>query len=480
MTGLSPGRRLLWDSFDATMRERVEHLPFRGESGRKAALTLSGGMRGAGTGAEAKAALRRLGYTGPEKGGWLSAGVSGDVVPVSPPSSSGAITLGCWSFSPSADRTQCGNDCIDEMFDDSAGLCDDAFLDCGSPTRTVSSSSLDALSNAFFGDTSLGFVQGPRIRGTVEAEKELITAAWNLILQNMDLVKWAVCKATGDLGTTWRSGTAERAWLISRINGSLGVTVHVVNAVGTYMSVYGSSIIWVSRGGKFTHSMELWTGGTHQERLCAAVDLAATLFHELTHLAGFTYADFDDEECYQSYKIESAFRWALANRYPDTGCCEKLRKSYVYGCGSPIYAHYNECSSHDIGWDPSKSAWEVIVDALAFLADGARMVVGAVVGFILWGVEEVYEGAPEVLGRVVDWLVDLFDGFDNDGGGGGCCGCACNRCYEYCPSFFRNDCVCTPLIAMDHPAMMDCQLRCVKGMIEDGAELSSDATTVET
>jgi len=471
------------------MRERVEHLPFVGEDERRASWILFGETIGAGP--RSTAALARLGYTGMDGGIWRSRAPSDAVTALRPALPAGATTLGCWSFDPS-DRAGCENDCLAEMGDDSSGLCE-VFLDCGSATRTLSASELDALSDEVSGETSLGFKRGPRMVGAVEEEEALITAAWNLLLQNLDLVVWAVCKATGDVGTT------ELAHLLDRINGSGGrrVTVKVTDIAGSFMSLFGTSIIWVSRGGPFTNYMEMWTSGTDNERLCAALDFAATLFHELTHLAGYTYIDLGTA-CYVSYLIENAFRWSFAHRYSDaaTGCCDNLADDSVYGCGDPVYADFSACSSSGAEWEVSKGFWEAIGNIVGFVWNGIRLIVGGVIGAIRRGAEEVWgfvaglietlwgaiedgaeavvEWATDTWGRIVDWLGDLFGGSGGDGGG--CCYCACNHCYEYCPELFRNDCNCSPVVDWGDEAMMNCQARCVEGMMEEAEEPASAAT----
>ena len=61
---------------------------------------------------------------------------------------------------------------------------------------------------------------------------------------------------------------------------------------------------------------------------CALVDLAATILHELVHCCGREIDHDDtptcrgnhcdgDHECNKSYELENAFRWAMAQRFPD-------------------------------------------------------------------------------------------------------------------------------------------------------------------
>lgn len=487
VTGLSPAQRLLWDSFDATMREQVEHLPFRGEDERTASWMLSGGASRMGPGSTA--ALARLGYTGVEGRGWTSGEATDGPLLRGSPHPTGATTLGCWSFDPT-DRSGCEKDCIEEMADDSSGFCD-VFLDCGSATRTVSASELDALGDEVSGDTSLGFKHGPRIVGAVEGEEALITAAWNLLLQNLDLVVWAVCKTTGDVGTT------EFAHLLDRINGSGGrrVTVHVTDFPGGFMALFGTSIVWASRD-YLNDYMEMWTSGTDNERLCAALGLSAILVHELTHLAGYTYIDLG-KACYVSYLIGNVFQWALAQRYPSaaTECCENLAKDEVYGCGAAIHPEFSDCTSFHSGWEASKGVWESVVDVLAFVWDVIRLIVGGAVGAVHRAAEEIWDFIVDAIGTVseavkdgaeavVDWvaetwegLVDWIGGLFGGSGSGGCCGCSCEPCFNFCPDLWLDlGCSCTPKLDPDDERMMDCLIRCREEMMSHTGDPATTAS----
>ena len=497
-SGLSPDRRLLWDSFDTTMRERVEGMPLKGESVGRAVRVLSGRTSGAGTRAEAITALASLGYTDSGRDRWISSDALSDARAStsdsdsdSPPcpSPAGGTTLGCWPYDPSTSRSKCGTDCIDEMYADPYDLCDE-FLNCDAAVRTVSPSKLREMSEG------VKHERDPRIWGTVEEETALILAAWSLIVENIDLVKWAVCKATGETSPSIIAGTAARAALLARIYGlPTKITVHVVDVDGHFMSVFGTSIIWVSRKGEFTRSMELWANGAHEERLCAALDLAATLFHELTHIAGFSYADLDDSECYYSYMIESAFRWAIANRYPDSACCSNLACSFIYGCGSPKYANWSSCLAYNSGWDPDKSGWETFVGYVQMAADFLRGVIGATVGFVLnipewvvtglgialeWaaeGIAEAAEAVVEAVQKVIGWLESFFEG-TGGGSGSGCCDCSCEFCYQFCPGLWRQSpCSCVPSDTLD-AGMASCLVECAEARTAEGAELSEDSTTV--
>ena len=474
--GLSPEPRLLWDTLDTTLRERIEHVPFVGEDERVVARRMSGEQAASTLSMEA---LARLGYSGLAEPA-VAAGRASSPTALT---STGGATRGCWTFT--GETGGCSDDCADEMFEDVDGFCD-TFLSCDSATRSMTGVELDALAREVEGDESLGFKRGPRIKNATADEEALITAAWNLILANLDLVKWSVCKTTGSVSTT------EFSRLQDCINGKKPrrVTVRIVDFKGGFMAAYGTSIIWVGRDKDAFHGyLEMWTAGTDTERLCAALDLAASLLHEMTRLAGYTLWDFDlFGGCFSSYLIDNTFRWGLFHRYSGaaTGCCGKLAVDDVFGCGSPVYPDFNDCSSDGSASSMPGGLVDGFWGIFGFLWDVGRLAIGFTLGTIWRGIEEAWDlfiglvkdlwgFLGDAVDDVVDWLsskwrslLEWFGGIlGGDGGGGGCCSCQCNPCYEYCPDLYNNDCNCTAKKDADEDALLACTVRCTEGMMEE-------------
>jgi hypothetical protein len=479
-TLLTPERRLLWDAFDATLRERTE----------------------AGVFEEPESSLVRRRSKGEADGPRFTGGVFGllgyspisEPLPApSAPSSGGGERLGCWTFDRSF-RT-CVPDCLDEMAEDGAGPCD-GWLDCSDVQRELDAAALCKLASAIPSDESPGFVRGPRISGATSAAEELITAAWNLMLANLDLVAWAACKTTGSVDTN------EFADLLDCINGKglSRVTVRVLeieeNRFGSYHALYGTSIVWIAgNSDSFSNYVAMWSGGDEDTRACAALNFSSILLHDLTHLAGFSYIDLRDSKCYAAYLIQNAYRWGVLHRYPSASrpsCCDGLDDDDYYGCGTFYDPEYTcdttgSASCGDgggtylggggdvwrwvgLGWDLLR--WRiglyfglrhwVLTKAWDLFLEGAQRVLAALQR--AW--DDTTDWVAETWRDLIGWLGRLVDG-SLDGSGGGC-GCDCEECYTHCPELWEErGGTCTPLVESDHPAMMRCMADCGLGAVPD-------------
>jgi hypothetical protein len=473
----TPARRLAWDALDAGLRSR------RGEDRRRGfdEAVVMRGMRGAGSNrGHSFQGLDRFGY---------SPLAEADFRPMPLPAAGGATTLGCWSFDPGTDRSDCLLDCWDEMAETTGTSCD-VYLDCGRSSLTLSGAELDDLATGFRGDEDLGFKRGPRITGATESEEAFITAAWNLILANLDLVAWAVCKVEGSVDT------AEFGRLLDCLNGKLvnRVTIWVWDVGGTMLAVEGSGTIIVGRDGEvWTKLIEMWARGDDNTRLCACIIAAKAFLHEVTHLAGYTYADLWHEagNCYASIMIGNAFGWAMHHRYPHsvaTSCCNHLQQDSDFGCGRS--GGPDDCSIGAADWTDGyfhgggSSSGEV----LESIWNAIRWVIGVAVGAVRRALRElaqliadaaarawdaVTDWASDTWQKIVEWGGRLVTSLTIDGGGGGC-GCDCEPCYSYCPTLWRsigNSCI--PALELDHPAMTRCIAECGLGEL-DGKHLSTE------
>lgn len=156
-----------------------------------------------------------------------------------------------------------------------------------------------------------------------------------------------------------------------------------------------------------------------------------------------------------------------------------------------MFPDFDDCSSSGSSGNRPKRFWERAIDVHRFLWNIGRFLVEGGAGFArkvaewvwdkflelleivrdaagnAWG--QVTEWAGSTWGRIVDWAGGLLGGGDD----GGCCYCECNHCCDYCPDLFINDCTCTPTVEWDDPDMLECQARCVEGMMEDVTEPAS-------
>ena len=318
------------------------------------------------------------------------------------------------------------------MWDDPDGLCD-SFLNCSVGNLYPTGDDLDSLAEEVVGEAALGFVRGPRISNATSIEEALITAAWNILLSNMDLVVWAVCKATGSVSSS------AFANLINRLNGKSGYRVEIrvidIFGAGRIGALYGTNVIWVNHEWDvWENYLSMWSGGNDDERLCAAVNLAAVLLHETSHLAGYTYLDFWYSQldiCYESYMIGNAFGWAIHHRYPNSTkatCCLSNGGDWVYGCGNTTYPNLSGCGGSSGGGSGGGYFGGGGGDVLGLLWDLGLLAAG-------FGFSSVERGTiftVETVGKLLDALWQLLFGHD-DSSGGGCCSCECEECYSYCP-----------------------------------------------
>ncbi|RME27285.1 MAG: hypothetical protein D6798_04900 [Deltaproteobacteria bacterium] len=167
-------------------------------------------------------------------------------------------------------------------------------------------------------------------------ETDLLLKAWAILVQNTDLVKWAVCWITGNPG----AGDC----MVDRILGKgYKVSIQAKEGAGAFHTGWFRKIQIFVEGEHWADYVDIWScgAGASAEENCSAVDLSATLLHEITHVCNRAW--WDDEgagKCYTSYLIENAYRWAVFHRYRDlagSGCCADSKKDRVFGSSASEY-----------------------------------------------------------------------------------------------------------------------------------------------
>ena len=412
-TGLDPSRRMLWDTVVSAAAE---------------------GSRGARewTPAEVMGAMSGLPAA--------KAGARETMEMFSPGAGRGIRTptaltslQGCWSWTATAPCDQ--KDCRDSLEgdDETCGI----LLDCGEATRTVSEAVLAEMARECPTDSVPLSARGPKFKNARSEEKELIRAAWNYLLLNLDIVQWAICRVTGEVQDS------RSIALMRRLVGEwpYRVTVRVYNIEGDMFGLYGTGQIGIPRKGYYNDNLVAWTHGTHARRQCAAMDLAATLLHELMHLSGYTYIDIQPKRhCYDVYLADNLFRWALFHRYPGA-----TTSGYYCGCGSLSGDNLVGCNVGIGIWSvdgPGGSACDDAVGggvsggSAAWLWDALRWLFTESLAFITRAALGLLAKILGALGKIVTWFGGLFDGLGSGLGGGGGCGCACQPCYDHCPDLW--------------------------------------------
>jgi len=217
------------------------------------------------------------------------------------------------------------------------------------------------------------------VKNAHEDEEEILRTAWGILRRNPDLMAWSLCKGYKDRITNQVYGSVEVFGKVLYRNegrriarnyenikrklteglfertGARRISIHMHNTRtgGMFLEpkFQGSWIghgIWISR---FSRSWDrkyrrIWNEGeSDADRFCAAVDLAATLYHELLHVLAGDFDETDHRQCYdpddedgeshcdcdEMYLSENVFRWALYQRYSEASsseCCLATAPAY--------------------------------------------------------------------------------------------------------------------------------------------------------
>lgn len=200
-------------------------------------------------------------------------------------------------------------------------------------------------------------------------EVELLHTAWGILVDNLDLVDWAYCLVFGpdaNVGSAIRNHIVPPDW-------TTRVRVDFNDNAWDFFSTPGRAggVIRIGRANsRWVDYVDKWRSGVAAHRRCAALDLSATLLHELIHtvwrglddwMGVLDDADDSDaarvlldlieratgselpdlefpvdpaETCYRPYLLENIYRWALFRRHPwasDSWCC----RSGLSGSGAP-------------------------------------------------------------------------------------------------------------------------------------------------
>lgn len=182
----------------------------------------------------------------------------------------------------------------------------------------------------------------------------MVRRAWCMLIENVDIVQWACCIIFG-----WWF-TADIAVKLFGINGQVEVTCSDGDPALAVEPCPGSlARSWWDVFGGFTNlctthvtvarQINLFATGTEADKLCAIIDFASLLVHELTHIVFALLAADGDEhrgDCEQSYMFGNTVRWALLKRYSsarDSECC-----------ASQFYDEFGEVDDRTFSLDDSE------------------------------------------------------------------------------------------------------------------------------
>jgi hypothetical protein len=196
------------------------------------------------------------------------------------------------------------------------------------------------------------------INNSSSEEEELIRTAWALLKANTDLIQWAGCFVRGSSDSDNIAGcvvehlTRADHWYTPWVD----ISVHAFsdkcdNPHATDDKGFGGNI-GLCRGVRWDDWMTVWSRGTDTDRLCAVINFAATLCHELTHVCHLSCetSDWSESEvkhdCCHSYLIGSVLEYCLYQRYSDalsSSCCSLPNFEPVFYKDSTEDVQYDDC-----------------------------------------------------------------------------------------------------------------------------------------
>lgn len=192
-----------------------------------------------------------------------------------------------------------------------------------------------------------------RLVGFEAEEEDLILRGWALLQQHFQLAWWVVCVIGGQ--QSWIKLLCLAGYVLVG-QGFPSMTPVTIRAVGrSPRSIFrncewlggasGSLAVgWLSGGTDLELSPPIYICVANEDwakylllarqvsspfRMCAVIYVAALLFHELLHACGIAGPDTDARDlskCYESYRMDNSFAWALFQVYPGAAvrnCCDK-------------------------------------------------------------------------------------------------------------------------------------------------------------
>lgn len=161
------------------------------------------------------------------------------------------------------------------------------------------------------------------LSGFSGTEAEAMEAAWMFLQANVDVIDWVSCWLTGAVDDRISSTLTDTSAVfrtkirLDNTNSCSGVA-NTSNGPIERITICGPQTAW-------RRFYAAWTCGSGDDVMCALVDFAGTLLHELTHYVDLDVGDpLGGGNCYTSYRFENMFRWAMYQRYPDaalSACC---------------------------------------------------------------------------------------------------------------------------------------------------------------
>lgn len=159
----------------------------------------------------------------------------------------------------------------------------------------------------------------------------LVSKAWCLLADNLDLVHWVACMVFGTDGNSLEGRIRGMGYNVeircnTRTTGlSAPCSTDGGSRAASFPDLFGGFIHLCADHASIVEYVRVWSAGNAVERLCVAIEMASLLLHELTHAAGVNVGDGDmAAPCRRSYLAGSTMKYLLLKRYPralDAECC---------------------------------------------------------------------------------------------------------------------------------------------------------------
>lgn len=216
-------------------------------------------------------------------------------------------------------------------------VCDDFLTTCGEVE--VTRAGLQSLED--FGTLAA------MLWTATDSEVELFGCAVGLLAGNADLIRWAICGVGGELAVPVYAEA-----IVSWVTGfKLLNLVFIENTdfsgsardPSTYRA-FSPYVPWVfiQRDSVDIQTwIQMWETGDLDTQLCAAIQVASLLLHEMTHSVHLDWGEWIGlYECNNSFMTQNTFQWAAFQRFPqaaESPCCGRLDSDSVFGCGETQY-----------------------------------------------------------------------------------------------------------------------------------------------
>jgi hypothetical protein len=183
---------------------------------------------------------------------------------------------------------------------------------------------------------------------------EMVEAAWCILADNVDLVRWVVCLVFNESGDSAVQSIQGRGlnvevrcsrnygngwWFLNNGHPCPNLAVSLPDLFGGFIHICATT----QRAQEW---IRVFTVGTAEERLCTAIDMATLLMHELTHVSALNNSDVHVDPCESSYVAASTFKWMLLRRYTsakEAPCCAAAYDdSGLPNAGSLFFSDENE------------------------------------------------------------------------------------------------------------------------------------------